>query len=104
MTVELVWVCCLNQLILVDREIKKSLCVHTSDGKDACHISGNPYMIAFGVAQLFLSQIPDFHNMWWLSIVAAVMSFFYSTIALALGISKVAGYIPTSICLIQIFT
>jgi hypothetical protein len=48
-------------------------------------------MIAFGVAQLFLSQIPDFHDMWWLSVVAAVMSFFYSTIALALGISKVAG-------------
>ncbi|CAI8598919.1 unnamed protein product [Vicia faba] len=71
-------------------EIRKSYCVHSSHGEDPCHVSGNAYMIAFGVAQLFFSQIPDFHNTWWLSIVAAVMSFFYSTIALALGISKVA--------------
>jgi hypothetical protein len=61
-------------------------------------------MIAFGVAQLFLSQIPDFHDMWWLSVVAAVMSFFYSTIALALGISKVAGDMLTSVVSIQVFT
>ncbi|KAI5404934.1 amino acid permease 3 [Lathyrus oleraceus] len=71
-------------------EIRKSYCIHSSHGEDSCHISGNPYMIAFGVAQLFFSQIPDFHNTWWLSIVAAAMSFFYSTICLALGISKVA--------------
>jgi hypothetical protein len=32
------------------------------------------------------------------------MSFFYSTIALALGISKVAGDMPTSVCSIQVFT
>ena len=52
-------------------------------------------MISFGIIQIIFSQIPDFHKMWWLSIVAAIMSFIYSTIGLALGIAKVAGYIPT---------
>jgi hypothetical protein len=47
----------------------------------------------FCVIQIFLSQIPDFDQIWWLSSVAAVMSFTYSLIGLALGIAKVAGYI-----------
>lgn len=48
-------------------------------------------MIAFGVIQILFSQIPDFDQLWWLSIVAAVMSFTYSTIGLGLGIAKVVG-------------
>lgn len=59
-------------------------------------MSTNTYMIIFGATQLFLSQIPNFDQIWWLSIVAAVMSVTYSTIGLALGIAKVAGY---NICL-----
>ncbi|KAK7350914.1 hypothetical protein VNO77_09963 [Canavalia gladiata] len=70
--------------------IKRSNCIHSSDGKNPCHISSNPYMISFGAMQIFFSQIPDFHNMWWLSIVAAIMSFTYSIIGLALGIAKIA--------------
>ncbi|MBL2492338.1 hypothetical protein ELJ55_29785, partial [Klebsiella pneumoniae] len=35
------------------------------------------------------SQIPDFDQVWWLSIVAAVMSFTYSGIGLGLGMTKV---------------
>ncbi|XP_010530203.1 PREDICTED: amino acid permease 5 [Tarenaya hassleriana] len=69
--------------------IQRSNCHHRSHGKDPCHINGNPYMIAFGVAQIVFSQIPDFDQLWWLSILAAVMSFTYSSIGLALGISKV---------------
>ncbi|CAJ1974829.1 unnamed protein product [Sphenostylis stenocarpa] len=69
--------------------IKRSHCVHSSDGENPCHISSNPYMIGFGAIQIFFSQIPDFHNMWWLSIVAAVMSFTYSIIGLVLGIAKI---------------
>jgi len=57
-------------------------------------------MIGFGIIQIVFSQIPDFHKTWWLSIVAAVMSFAYSIIGLSLGIAKVAGYI-TTICLIE---
>jgi len=54
-------------------------------------------MIGFGIIQIVFSQIPDFHKTWWLSIVAAIMSFAYSIIGLALGIAKVAGYITTFI-------
>ena len=54
-------------------------------------MSSNPYMIGFGIAEILFSQIPDFDQIWWLSIVAAVMSFTYSSIGLALGIVQVAG-------------
>ncbi|TYI89724.1 hypothetical protein E1A91_D03G075200v1 [Gossypium mustelinum] len=51
-------------------------------GKDPCHMNSNPYMIAFGIVEIFCSQIPDFNQLWWLSIVAAV------TIGLGIGIAK----------------
>lgn len=70
--------------------IKRSNCFHNSGGKNPCHMSSNPYMIAFGVAEIIFSQIPDFDQIWWLSIVAAVMSFTYSSIGLGLGIAQVA--------------
>ncbi|XP_044512131.1 amino acid permease 3-like [Mangifera indica] len=71
--------------------IQRSNCFHSSGGKSSCHMNSSPYMIGFGVAQIIFSQIPDFHQLWWLSIVAAVMSFTYSTIGLGLAIAKVAG-------------
>lgn len=71
--------------------IKRSNCFHNSGGKNPCHMSSNPYMIAFGVAEIIFSQIPDFDQIWWLSIVAAVMSFTYSSIGLGLGIAQVAA-------------
>ncbi|XP_044475967.1 amino acid permease 3-like [Mangifera indica] len=70
--------------------IGRSNCFHKSGGKNPCLMNSNPYMIGFGVAQIIFSQIPDFDQLWWLSIVAAVMSFTYSTIGLGLGIAKVA--------------
>jgi hypothetical protein len=48
-------------------------------------------MLLFGAAQVVLSFIPNFHNMAWLSVVAAVMSFTYSTIGLGLGLAKTIG-------------
>ncbi|KAB1210503.1 Amino acid permease 2 [Morella rubra] len=71
--------------------IKRSNCFHESGGKNPCHMSSNPYMIIFGVTEIVFSQIPDFDQVWWLSIVAAVMSFTYSSIGLGLGIAKVAA-------------
>lgn len=70
--------------------IKRSNCFHESGGKNPCKMNSNPYMIAFGITQIIFSQIPDFDQLWWLSIVAAVMSFTYSTIGLGLGIAQVA--------------
>jgi hypothetical protein len=57
-------------------------------------------MITFGIAEVILSQIPDFDQVWWLSIVAAIMSFTYSAVGLGLGVAKVAG---TSIYIELIF-
>ncbi|VAH93909.1 unnamed protein product [Triticum turgidum subsp. durum] len=69
---------------------------YTSTLLAECYRSGDPetgkrnytYMIVFGVVQILFSQIPDFDQIWWLSIVAAVMSFTYSTIGLGLGIAQ----------------
>ncbi|XP_054805060.1 amino acid permease 2-like isoform X2 [Prosopis cineraria] len=72
------------------KAIKRSNCFHENGRGKGCNVSSNPYMIGFGVIEVFLSQIPDFDQIWWLSIVAAVMSFTYSTIGLSLGIAKVA--------------
>ncbi|KAJ4965498.1 hypothetical protein NE237_017347 [Protea cynaroides] len=70
--------------------IKKSNCIHKSSGNDSCKMSSNWYIIGFGIMEVILSQIPDFDQLWWLSIVAAVMSFSYSAIGLGLGITKTA--------------
>lgn len=68
--------------------ISRSNCFHQNGHSAPCHISNNPYMILFGAVQMILSQIPNFNKLWWLSIVAAVMSFSYSIIGLGLGIGK----------------
>ncbi|KAF8405408.1 hypothetical protein HHK36_010313 [Tetracentron sinense] len=70
--------------------IKRSNCFHKSGGKDPCHMSSNGYMITFGIIEVLFSQIPDFDQVWWLSIVAAIMSFTYSGVGLSLGVAKVA--------------
>lgn len=73
------------------RAIKRSNCFHKSGGKDPCHMSSTGFMITFGITEVIFSQIPDFDQVWWLSIVAAIMSFTYSGVGLGLGIGKVAG-------------
>ena len=46
----------------------------------------------------FFSQILDFDQVRWLSIVAAIMSFTYSSVGLGLGLGKVAGIYILIIC------
>ncbi|XLT07054.1 hypothetical protein HN51_045803, partial [Arachis hypogaea] len=70
--------------------ITKIHCIYSSEGKDPCIIYGNRYLMGFGIIQLGFSQLPDFHNISWLSILAAAMSFTYSIIGLILGIIKMA--------------
>jgi hypothetical protein len=73
------------------RAILKANCYH-GHGHDApCNYDGSYYMLIFGGAQLFLSFIPDFHDMAWLSVVAAVMSFSYAFIGLGLGMANTIG-------------
>ncbi|CAL0319258.1 unnamed protein product [Lupinus luteus] len=55
----------------------------------ACRFSFNPYMIAVGIIEIVLSQIPNFHDLAWLSILAAIMSFGYSFIGVGLSLATV---------------
>ncbi|CAK8565825.1 unnamed protein product [Lathyrus sativus] len=71
------------------RAIMRSNCYH-KEGRDApCSYGGNLYMLLFGLVQIVMSFIPDLHNMTWVSVVAAIMSFSYSFIGLGLGIATV---------------
>ena len=54
-------------------------------------VSNNPFMLIFGAFQLVLSQIPDFDRLWFLSIVAAGMSFSYASIGFGLAVGKATG-------------
>ncbi|KAH6795570.1 hypothetical protein C2S51_036556 [Perilla frutescens var. frutescens] len=71
------------------RAILQSNCYH-KEGHDApCEYGDSLFMLLFGAVQVVFSQIPDFHNMEVLSIIAAVMSFAYTFIGLGLGFAKV---------------
>ncbi|XP_052207864.1 probable amino acid permease 7 isoform X2 [Diospyros lotus] len=71
------------------RAIQKSNCYHKEGHEAPCHYGETDYMLLFGAVQIIMSQIPDFHNMAWLSILAAIMSFSYAFIGLGLGFAKV---------------
>lgn len=70
--------------------IARSNCFHIQGHQAPCYTSTYPFMLLFGGIQVFLSQIPTFSKLWWLSILAAVMSFTYSSIGVGLGIGKAA--------------
>ncbi|XP_031482698.1 amino acid permease 6-like [Nymphaea colorata] len=71
--------------------IQRSDCFHKRGHNTPCHFYNNPYMLIFGGAQVILSQIPNFHKLWWLSYVAAAMSFTYSGIGVSLALAQVVG-------------
>ncbi|PHT66374.1 Amino acid permease 1 [Capsicum annuum] len=68
--------------------VVRSNCFHKKGHQANCTVSNYPYMAVFAVLQIILSQIPNFHKLSWLSILAAVMSFAYSLIGLGLSIAK----------------
>ncbi|KAE8708328.1 Amino acid permease 1 [Hibiscus syriacus] len=71
------------------RAIQKSNCYHR-EGHDApCSYGDTYFMLLFGAVQVVMSHIPNFHNMAWLSVVAAIMSFTYSFIGFGLGFAQV---------------
>ncbi|KAI3508946.1 hypothetical protein L1887_23968 [Cichorium endivia] len=71
--------------------IKKSNCYHFKGHDAPCNPSNYPYMVMFALTQIVLCQIPNFHKLSWLSMLAAVMSFAYSFIGLGLSIDKAMG-------------
>ncbi|XP_024392330.1 amino acid permease 3 isoform X1 [Physcomitrium patens] len=72
------------------KAIQYQNCIHDNGPDDPCLTSTTVYIAIFGVIQIVLSQIPNFGELWWLSYLAAAMSFTYSFIGLGLGISKAA--------------
>ncbi|WJX42053.1 hypothetical protein P8452_29328 [Trifolium repens] len=69
--------------------IRKNNCFH-KNGLDApCHFSNNPYMICIGIIEIILSQIPNFHKLSVLSIIAAFMAFGYASIGVGLSLATV---------------
>ncbi|KAL9269133.1 putative amino acid permease 7 [Drosera capensis] len=73
------------------RAIRKSNCYHKEGHEAACDYGDAVYMLLFGAIQIVMSQIPNFHHMGWVSVVAATMSFTYSLIGLGLGLAKTIG-------------
>ncbi|PON47223.1 Amino acid transporter, transmembrane domain containing protein [Parasponia andersonii] len=71
------------------RAIQRSNCYHEEGSQAACSYGDSVNMLLFGALQILVSQIPDFHNMAWLSVIAAIMSFAYSFIGFGLGFTKV---------------
>ncbi|KAJ9674121.1 hypothetical protein PVL29_023585 [Vitis rotundifolia] len=71
--------------------VRRSNCYHKHGHQAKCNPSDYPYMIIFACIQIVLSQIPNFHKLSWLSILAAVMSFSYASIGIGLSIARVAG-------------
>ncbi|XP_076923481.1 amino acid permease 6-like isoform X2 [Bidens hawaiensis] len=69
--------------------VKRSNCYHSNGHAATCNPTNYPYMILFAAVQILLCQIPNFHKLSWLSILAAIMSFSYSSIGLGLSLAKV---------------
>lgn len=63
---------------------------HHNNPNSACLASTTVYIGVFGLIQIVFSQIPNIGELWWLSYLAAIMSFSYSFIGLGLGISRAA--------------
>ncbi|MBA0752101.1 hypothetical protein Gogos_000970 [Gossypium gossypioides] len=71
------------------KAIQKSNCYHREGHNAPCSYEDTSSMLLFGAVQVVMSQIPDFHNMKWLSMLAAIMSFAYSFIGFGLGLAQV---------------
>lgn len=67
------------------RAIEKSNCFHRRGHEASCEVSHKPYMIGLGLFEIVLSQIPNIEQVWWLSIMASIMSFGYSSIGAGLA-------------------
>ncbi|KAJ0902553.1 putative amino acid transporter, transmembrane domain-containing protein [Helianthus annuus] len=71
------------------RAIKQSNCFHKEGHDAACEFEHKYYMLMFGIIQIIASQIPNIFHTKWLSIIAAIMSFTYSSIGIGLGLAQV---------------
>nr|GMD02699.1 Amino acid permease 6 [Ipomoea batatas] len=82
--------------------IARTNCYHKHGrGAEGCIPSKRSSLLmfgGFGAVEILLSQIPNFHRLSFLSIVAAIMSFGYSSIGIALSAAKIAGGVDMETC------
>lgn len=71
--------------------INKSNCYHKHGHQADCHVHNNSFMVIFAIIEIILSQVPNFHKLSPISVIAAIMSFSYSLIGIGLSIAKIAG-------------
>ncbi|CAO2816779.1 unnamed protein product [Amaranthus hypochondriacus] len=71
--------------------IHKSHCFHQKGHNAACKFDTYPYIIGYGICEIFLSQIPKFHQLTCLSAIAAIMSFAYASIGIGLAIARIVS-------------
>ncbi|CAM0883905.1 unnamed protein product [Alopecurus aequalis] len=71
--------------------VVKSNCRHYKVHGANCSQEGTMYLVLFGLVEVVLSQLPSLEKVTFISIVAAVMSFTYSFIALFLSAAKFAA-------------
>ncbi|RAL49427.1 hypothetical protein DM860_012860 [Cuscuta australis] len=72
--------------------IVRTNCCHKHGREDEdCRPSKQKFILMFGAVQVLLSQIPNFHQLSFLSLIAALMSFAYSSIGLVLSAVKIAN-------------
>ncbi|KAF2304438.1 hypothetical protein GH714_031442 [Hevea brasiliensis] len=69
--------------------IRESNCYHKEGHGASCKFSSNWYILGLGITEIFVSQIPNFHKLSWLSVIAATMSFAYASIGLGLAFAQV---------------
>ncbi|CAI8599890.1 unnamed protein product [Vicia faba] len=69
--------------------IMKNNCYRKNGFEASCRFSNNPYMITIGVIEIVLSQIPNFHKLSIISVMAATMAFGYASIGAGLSLSTV---------------
>ncbi|KAK4276970.1 hypothetical protein QN277_015052 [Acacia crassicarpa] len=69
--------------------IRKINCYHYKIEGESCRYSNNPYMIGFGIVEIVLSQIPNFHKLSWLSVIAAITSIGYASIGAGLSLATI---------------
>jgi hypothetical protein len=72
---------CITYSVTAGESIK-GIVDESCNGAD-CEDGLAPWIILFGITQLLLSQVPDFHSLWWISLLGAVMSIGYCSIAAA---------------------
>ncbi|KAK3130635.1 hypothetical protein QOZ80_6BG0495960 [Eleusine coracana subsp. coracana] len=68
--------------------VYKANCYHRKGHDADCGVYTTMYMVVFGAVQILFSQLPNFHNLTWLSIISAIMSFTYSFIGVGLSLAR----------------